>query len=139
MVMNAPAEAARAPVGDTYTMTGMGAFRRSRTMERMERSRPPGVSSWMTRAWAPSLRARSIAVWTRRTVIGLITPSTWSVETRAAPAAGAGTVPTAPAAATAKMSGPAIWRRARLEGTHLAVRPGITDRAMPRPIEPPAA
>ena len=62
-------------------MTGMGAFRRSRTTERIERSRPPGVSSWMTRAAAPSDRARSMAVATSRTVIGVMTPSIWRVAT----------------------------------------------------------
>ncbi len=43
MVMKTPAEAARAPVGATYTMTGISAFRMAWAMDRMERSRPPGV------------------------------------------------------------------------------------------------
>jgi hypothetical protein len=40
-VMKAPADAARAPVGDTYTITGSGALSISRTIDRIERSRPP--------------------------------------------------------------------------------------------------
>jgi hypothetical protein len=65
IVMKAPADAARAPVGDTYTITGTGEFSMSRTIERIDRSSPPGVSSWMTRAAAPSAPARSIAEETR--------------------------------------------------------------------------
>jgi hypothetical protein len=49
----------------------------------MERSRPPGVSSWITSALAPSPCARVRAVSISRTVTGLITPSIWMVETGA--------------------------------------------------------
>ena len=59
----------------------------SRTIERIDRSSPPGVSRRITSAAAPSARARSIAVETRRTVTGLMTPSISSVETVSAPAA----------------------------------------------------
>ena len=42
MVMNTPADAARAPVGATYTMTGTSAFSIRCTIARIDRSRPPG-------------------------------------------------------------------------------------------------
>src|SRR2546428_426174 len=45
------------------------------TIARIERSRPPGVSSWITSACARSAWARSMAMPTRRRVTGLITPS----------------------------------------------------------------
>jgi len=45
MVRKTPAEAARAPVGATYTMMGISELRMLWTMERMERSSPPGVFS----------------------------------------------------------------------------------------------
>jgi hypothetical protein len=75
IVMNTPADAARAPVGATYTMTGISALRMVCTIDRMERSSPPGVSSWMMRACERSAWARSTAVAMRRTVTGVIAPS----------------------------------------------------------------
>ena len=90
IVMKTPAEAARAPVGATYTTTGTSELRISCTIDRMERSSPPGVSSWMTRATACSLRARSSALVTMRTVTGLITPSTVTSATGPPAAAEAG-------------------------------------------------
>ena len=64
-------------------MTGTSAFRMVWTMERIERSRPPGVSSWRTRACARSLWARSTAVATSRTVTGVIAPSISITDTGA--------------------------------------------------------
>src|SRR2546428_457371 len=58
-VMKTPAEAARAPVGATKMMTGTSAPNIRWTIARMDRSSPPGVSSWMTSARARSLCARS--------------------------------------------------------------------------------
>ncbi len=88
MVMNTPAEAARAPVGDTYTMTGTGEARMLWTIERIDRSSPPGVFSSTTRAWAPSLWARSMAVVSRRTVTGVMAESISMVSTGWAARAG---------------------------------------------------
>src|SRR5437773_1560761 len=51
------------------------------TIARIERSSPPGVSSWMMSAWACSAWARSMARPTRRRVTGLITPSISIVAT----------------------------------------------------------
>jgi len=45
IVIRTPAEAARAPLGATYTMTGTGEFRMDCTMSRIAVSRPPGVSN----------------------------------------------------------------------------------------------
>jgi hypothetical protein len=83
MVMKTPAEAARAPVGATYTMTGISALRMVCTIERMERSSPPGVSSCNTRAGARWAWARSTAPAMRRTVTGVMAPSIWMRATGA--------------------------------------------------------
>src|SRR5881409_3244349 len=83
MVMKTPAEAARAPVGPTHTTTGISALSRRWQIARIERSRPPGVSSWITSACAPSAFARAIALSTSRSVTGLMTPSTTTVATGA--------------------------------------------------------
>ena len=56
-VMNVPALAACAPEGPTHTMTGSGASNSAWTMSRVASSEPPGVSSWMTTAGAPSAAA----------------------------------------------------------------------------------
>ena len=45
-----PAEAARAPFGETYTITGTGETSSSCTIFRIELSSPPGVSSTITAA-----------------------------------------------------------------------------------------
>ena len=52
-VMNNPAEAARAPSGDTYAITGIGAAMMSLTISRVELSSPPGVSMRMIATSAP--------------------------------------------------------------------------------------
>ena len=44
ITMNTPAEAARAPCGETQVITGVGATSRCWIMTRMLDSRPPGVS-----------------------------------------------------------------------------------------------
>src|SRR5207247_5796501 len=99
-VMKTPAEAARAPVGATKMITGTSAFNIRWTITRMDRSSPPGVSSWMMSAWARSLLARSIASPTRRSVTGLITPSMsiFATGAGAAPAPRARAAPRAPGA-----------------------------------------
>src|SRR5437773_1859982 len=83
MVMKTPAEAARAPVGPTHTTTGISALSRRWQIARIERSRPPGVSSWMTSACAPPAFARVSALSMRRSVTGLMTPSMTTVATGA--------------------------------------------------------
>src|SRR5438094_758937 len=98
-VMKTPAEAARAPVGATKMMTGTSAPNIRWTIARMDRSSPPGVSSWMTSAWARSLCARSSASPTRRSVTGLITPS-MSIFATGAGAATARPGPSSAASAT---------------------------------------
>jgi len=57
--MNVPAEAARAPSGETYVITGTGEFRMAWVMVRIEESSPPGVSMVRTTAAAFSLAAAS--------------------------------------------------------------------------------
>ncbi len=59
-VINTPAEAALAPPGDTYTITGTSLAVILLTIDLMEVSSPPGVSSSMTRASAFSFSASSI-------------------------------------------------------------------------------
>ncbi len=58
------------------------------TIERMDRSSPPGVLSCTMRAWAPSACARSIAFASRRTVTGVMAESSSISETGAAAEAG---------------------------------------------------
>ena len=61
-VMNSPADAARAPFGDTYTTTGIGAAMMSLTISRIESSSPPGVSSRkITRSAVASSRRRGLS------------------------------------------------------------------------------
>src|SRR5947208_12978477 len=61
-VMYRPAEAARAPEGETNTTTGSGAPRTFLMMSRIEVSSPPGVSIWMISALARMETARSTAL-----------------------------------------------------------------------------
>jgi hypothetical protein len=70
-------------------MTGMGEPRMVCTIERIERSSPPGVLSCTIRAWAPSLCARSSAVMSRRTVTGVMAESISMEATGGAARAGA--------------------------------------------------
>ena len=58
--MNVPAEAARAPSGDTHTPTGMVECRMSLVIWRIEIICPPGVSSLMSTIAASRRRAWSI-------------------------------------------------------------------------------
>ncbi|GBD29177.1 hypothetical protein HRbin32_00262 [bacterium HR32] len=73
---NTPAEAARAPGGATYTITGSGAPKMALVMSSVDFNRPPGVSSSTTRARAPC----ACAWWIPRAMYmadaGEITPST---------------------------------------------------------------
>src|SRR5205085_5749684 len=61
-VMYIPADAARAPEGETNTTTGTFAAIVRWMMSRIEVSRPPGVSMVMISAVACPLTARSIAL-----------------------------------------------------------------------------
>src|SRR5712691_11904875 len=76
-VINVPAEAARAPLDETYTTVGTLAFNSALTISRVESTSPPGVSSWKITATALASSARRIlsVIYSRMT--GLITPSTW--------------------------------------------------------------
>jgi hypothetical protein len=56
-----PALAARAPSGATYVATGTGEARIALMIERMEVSRPPGVSSSSTTSAAPFSAALRMA------------------------------------------------------------------------------
>jgi len=58
--MNVPALAARAPDGATNAATGTGEARISCTINRIDVSSPPGVSSVSTTSCAPSLVAAAI-------------------------------------------------------------------------------
>ena len=60
---NRPAEAARAPLGYTYTMTGTFELRSDVTMSSIEVEMPPGVFSTSKNApdWSDSARDTSLA------------------------------------------------------------------------------
>src|ERR1035437_9427712 len=55
--MNVPQLAARPPAGPTQTIGGIGASRSAETISLVASRLPPGVSSWMTTAGAPSWAA----------------------------------------------------------------------------------
>ena len=76
--MKAPAEAAWAPGGDTYTTTGNGDANMSSTIWRVESSRPPGVFNWTISRRAPAECASSIALERRLDSSGVIASSTTS-------------------------------------------------------------
>jgi hypothetical protein len=78
-VTKRPAEAARAPSGDTYTTTGIEAPMMSLTMSRIDSSNPPGVSSRKTTMSAPSLCASSRLSSTQAAEAGLTVRSS-SIE-----------------------------------------------------------
>src|SRR5262245_5611852 len=71
-------------------MTGISEFRMVWAIDRMERSRPPGVLSRTMSAWACSALARSMAAVRSRAVTGVIAPSISTMATGGAAAAGAG-------------------------------------------------
>ncbi|SPD75805.1 hypothetical protein PITCH_A760015 [uncultured Desulfobacterium sp.] len=75
-VIITPAEAAPAPLGDTYTITGTGELRISLTIVRMEDPSPPGVSRRITAMAAPVVFASASPLVTYEAVAGLIAPST---------------------------------------------------------------
>jgi hypothetical protein len=60
IVMNTPAEAARPPLGATYTMMGTFEDIMRITMSFIDSTRPPGVFIWTMRASTLSFDARSI-------------------------------------------------------------------------------
>ena len=61
MRMKNPAEAAWAPLGDTYTATGVRAPRMAVVISRVDVINPPAVSSSITSAAAPVRSASSTA------------------------------------------------------------------------------
>ena len=65
-----------APPGLTYTRIGTGEARKLFTIALVEVSRPPGVSSAITRAGAPRACAPSIAEAMKSSTAGLMAPST---------------------------------------------------------------
>ena len=62
-VMKVPAEAAQAPCGETNTITGSFALSIAWMMSLVDASRPPGVSSSISTATAPSASLCRIACW----------------------------------------------------------------------------
>jgi hypothetical protein len=72
IVMNAPADAARAPAGPTQITMGMGEFKIAVTMSLVDSNSPPGVSRRITKSDAPS-RCASVMTRSRKSfVMGLI-------------------------------------------------------------------
>src|SRR5690606_42026631 len=76
IVMNMPADPARAPLGATWTITGNGAPRNCRTTSRMASIRPPGVSRVTITAAQRSFVATVMARSRWAAVAPLITPLT---------------------------------------------------------------
>jgi hypothetical protein len=77
-----PADAARAPLGATYTITGTGDAIISLMMSRVDETSPPGVSSRITSAAAFSCLAFWIACAIWRVVATPMTPFTSVTKTR---------------------------------------------------------
>src|SRR5690606_6928869 len=77
-----PDLAARAPPGLTKVAIGMGEDNIWRMIERMELSRPPGVSSSSTASIAPLSWACVRPRWMKSALAGLMMPSTLSTVTR---------------------------------------------------------
>src|SRR5918999_449956 len=136
IVMRAPAEAARAPDGATWTTTGTFAPRKDWIMSRMEASSPPGVSSSIRNAWWASSCARASPSRMWSAITGVITPSTSVTSTVVAWAR----VPVAEAAsqsATGKRSRPSAVRRPEW-GAEIDVRgPGSIDAGLSEYRPPP--
>ena len=80
-VRNVPALAARAPAGPTQTITGTSAESSACTISRVASSEPPGVSSSMTTAAAPSFTARSMPARRYSAMIWSTTPLVGSTMT----------------------------------------------------------
>ena len=59
--MKVPADAARAPAGETKAITGTSAFKIAWVIWRIDESRPPGVSIVSRTAVAPDTSARWIS------------------------------------------------------------------------------
>ena len=78
--MNVPADAARAPGGDTYTTTGNGEANMSSTISRVDSRSPPGVLSWTISISAPVSCASSIALEKCFASSGVIAPSIASMR-----------------------------------------------------------
>src|SRR4029453_17775794 len=94
--MNVPADAARAPLGATYTATGTLAASRRWTILRVASYMPPGVSSWMTKsaarscsAWLTAWAINPCVTWSmlRLTVMkGIVGGADWLAGSRSRPA-----------------------------------------------------
>src|SRR6185436_11968161 len=83
--MNVPADAARAPEGETYPITGTFAFRIACVIWRIDESSPPGVSSVSSTAAAPASAASAMPPSTWSATKGSTTPSIRSSTTSGAP------------------------------------------------------
>src|SRR6185436_18888106 len=83
--MNVPADAARAPEGETYPITGTFAFRIACVIWRIDESSPPGVSSVSSTAAAPASAASAMPPSTWSATKGSTTPSIRSSTTPGAP------------------------------------------------------
>ena len=79
--MNVPAEAARAPDGETYPITGTFAFKIACVICRIDESSPPGVSSVSSTAAAPASAASAMPPSTWSATKGSTTPSIRSSTT----------------------------------------------------------
>src|SRR5207302_3972295 len=82
-----PAEAARAPLGYTYTTTGTLEFRRLVTISSIELEIPPGVLTTTRRASAWSASARLTADWMYDDMMVLMSPLRSASSTRGVEAA----------------------------------------------------
>jgi hypothetical protein len=110
IVMRAPAEAARAPAGATWTTTGTLAPRKVWMMSRIEASSPPGVSSSIRKTWWASSSASATPSRMWSAITGVIAPSTWVTSTVGAWAR-APVAETASQSASGRISRPSAVRR----------------------------
>jgi len=93
--MNVPADAARAPGGDTYVIRGTRALSMRVVIFDVASRVPPGVSIWSSTARAPLCSPSAIRRSTYRAVIGLMTPSIFPTITTSPFAAAAPPSPSA--------------------------------------------
>ena len=103
IVMNIPADTARAPAGETYVMTGTRELSKRPVIRNVECARPPGVSIWKATAAAPCPSARATMRSTYCAVTGLMTPSIFPNSTVRS-SAGAGCPRATPAPMTASQT-----------------------------------
>ena len=79
MVIMTPAEAALAPLGATYDITGTLLAKIAMTMSRIDSARPPGVSICKMRHATPSAEALSIPFFTKSATAGLMEPDIFRI------------------------------------------------------------